>query len=128
MGFILSTSIAGGQIPAPTTGPLDSRPLFVSLSVSKTLTLTLTLTQTLTHPPALSVGCGKRPALSLFPLRLRRAMSAALMAQGPTAAHRQVSLSLRSKNPMVGKWTQWTLFNRSRRPPLPHHVVSGFYR
>eukprot|EP00667_Euglena_gracilis_P010445 EG_transcript_10631 len=46
------------------------------------------------------------------------AWEAALMAQGPTAAHRQVSLSLRSKNPMVGKWTQWTLFNRFRTSDL----------
>eukprot|EP00668_Euglena_longa_P011409 GGOE01013810.1.p1 GENE.GGOE01013810.1~~GGOE01013810.1.p1 ORF type:complete len:477 (-),score=123.70 GGOE01013810.1:86-1480(-) len=46
------------------------------------------------------------------------AWEVALMAQGPTAAHRQVSLSLRSKNPPFGKWTQWMLFNRLRSSDL----------
>jgi len=43
-----------------------------------------------------------------------RAWEARLQAEGPLPSHRQVSLTLRNKNPPLGRWLQGRLFNRFR--------------
>ena len=57
-----------------------------------------------------------------------RAWEGTLMAQGPMESHRQVSFSLRNKNPAFGKWQEWSLFNRSRTSDfhsLKRHNAKG---